>query len=214
MSERGVTAFEDRIRQSSDALLQEASEFFMERGSLHQALRDLVRRLDEAEIPYAVLGAMALGHHGLVRMTLDIDILLTPEGLADFKARYLGRGYASAFPGAERSFRAAETGVRIDVLITGEYPGDGAPKPIRFPHPQEASIELGGVRVLMLERLIELKLASGATAAHRRRDLADVQDLIRTLRLPAGLADRLDDSVRPLYHQLWREASTGSESHY
>ena len=203
---QGVAAFEDRVRQSADQILQEASEFFMGRGSLYQSLRDLALRLDEASIPYAVLGAVALGQHGLARMTLDIDILLTPEGLAAFKARYLGRGYVPAFPGAEKTFRAADTGVRIEVITAGEYPGDGLPKPVRFPHPAEASVEMNGIRVITLERLVELKLASGMTAAHRRRDLADVQDLIRTLRLTADFGGRLDSSVRSLYHQLWQEA--------
>jgi hypothetical protein len=178
----------------------------MQRGNVNQALRDLARRLDEAGIPYAVLGAIALGQHGMPRMTMDIDVLLTPQGLAQFKARYLGRGYVPASPGAEKTFRSSDTGVRIEVITTGEYPGDGLPKPVSFPDPQEASVEIGGVRVIALERLIELKLASGMTAAHRLRDLADVQDLIRFLGLPEELAERLDGSVRPVYQKLWSQS--------
>jgi len=41
------------------------------------------------------------------------------------------------------------------------------------------------------------------TAAHRLRDLADVQDLNRFLGLPEELAERLDGSVRPVYQKLW-----------
>ena len=151
---------------------------------------------------------MALAQHGLARMTLDIDLLLTPEGLSQFKTRYLGRGYVPAFPGAEKTFRAADTGVRIEVITSGEYPGDGLPKPVSFPDPAAASVEVHGVWVVTLERLVELKLASGMTAPHRRRDLADVQDLIRTLHLPSTFSDRLDASVRPLYGQLWEEAQS------
>lgn len=201
-----VPPYEVYVGQSPDRMLQEASEFFMERGNVFKALRDLARQLDEAEIPYAVLGAIALGQHGMPRMTVDIDILLAPEGLQEFKSRYLGRGYVAAFPGAEKTFRASDTGVRIEVITTGEYPGDGLPKPVRFPHPREASVEIGGIRVIALERLIELKLASGMTAAHRLRDLADVQDLIRALHLPADFAGRLDASVRPRYQELWSQA--------
>jgi hypothetical protein len=198
-------AYEAYVRQSPERILEEASEFFMQRGNMNQALRDLARRLDEAGIPYAVLGAIALGQHGMPRMTLDIDILLTPRGLAQFKAQYLGRGYVPAFPGAERTFRASDTGVRIEVITSGEYPGDGLPKPVSFPDPQEAWVEIGGIRVITLERLIELKLASGMTAAHRLRDLADVQDLIRALSLAEQFAERLDSSVRPLYQKLWSQ---------
>ena len=204
----GPPAYEDQVRQSADRILLEASAFFMQCGSIHQTLRDLARRLDEASIPYAVLGAMALAQHGLVRMTLDIDLLLTPAGLAEFKDRYLNRGYVSAFPGAEKTFRASDTGVRIKVITSGQHPGDRLPKPVSFRHPAEASVELSGLRVIALERLVDLKLASGMTAAHRWRDLADVQDLIRTLRLPSHFADALDASVRPVYQQLWEEAQS------
>ena len=48
--------------------------------------------------------------------------------------------------------------------------------------------------------------AASFKKAHRLRDLADVQDLIRLLRLPAEFADRLDESVRPLYQKLWSQA--------
>jgi hypothetical protein len=65
-------------------------------------------------------------------------------------------------------------------------------------------VEIGGIRCLRLEKLIELKLASG-TAPGRRRDLADVLELIRLLRLPAEFAERVDPSVRPLYDELWVE---------
>ena len=111
-----------------------------------------------------------------------------------------------AFSGAKKTFRATETGVRIEVITSGEYPGDGLPKAVSFPDPETAALARGGYQVIKLEKLIELKLASGMTAPHRRRDLADVQDLIRLLRLTADFTDKLDPSVRPLYLQLWQEA--------
>jgi len=203
-----VVPYEVRAQASGDQLLREASEFFMGQGSINRALRDLAADLEAAAIPYAVLGAIAMGRHGMVRMTLDLDILLTPEGLAAFKERYSGRGYVPAFPGAEKTFRSAATGVRIEVITTGEYPGDGKPKAVRFPDPAEASVDLDGVRIISLERLVDLKLASGMTAPHRLRDLSDVIDLIRALRLPSEFADKLDASVREMYRQLWEKGQT------
>jgi hypothetical protein len=44
------------------------------------------------------------------------------------------------------------------------------------------------------------------SAAHRRRDLADVQDLIRVLQLGENFGKKLDASVQSIYAQLWREA--------
>jgi hypothetical protein len=55
---------------------------------------------------------------------------------------------------------------------------------------------------------VELKLASGISAPHRLRDLADVLELIRVADLPAELADELDPFVREKYLELWRAAQT------
>lgn len=205
-TQRAQIAYEQRLHQRTDLVLREASQFLMQRGDLYNTLRGLIGRLEEAQIPYAVIGAIALAQHGLARMTLDIDVLLTKEGLAAFKTLCVGRGYVPAFPGAQKTFRAVDTGVRIEMITTGEYPGDGLPKPVSFPDPAGASLDLGGIRVIALEGLVELKLASGMSAPHRRRDLADIQDLIRALGLPVEFADRLDSSVRALYRQLWEEA--------
>ena len=54
-----------------------------------------------------------------------------------------------------------------------------------------------------LEKLVELKLASGMTNPGRIRDLADVQELIRVLRLDAAFTEKLDPYVRPKYAELW-----------
>ena len=110
-----------------------------------------------------------------------------------------------AFQGATRKFRATAENVPIKVILTGEYPGDGRPKSIRFPDPAESSIEIDGIMTISLEKLIELKLASGMTGAGRRKDLADVQELMKALRLGAELAKRLDSSVRPMYLELYAE---------
>ena len=80
---------------------------------------------------------------------------------------------------------------------------DGKPKPFAFPEPKSVSVERDGYRVITLEKLIELKLASGMTALHRLRDLADVQDLISLLGLPLTLGEQLDASVRNEYRRLW-----------
>lgn len=198
--------YEQRLQTGYKHLLREASQFFMNQGDLFQTLRNLARRLEREGIPYAVIGGMAMARHGLVRMTQDVDVLMTPEGLATFQARYVGRGYALAFSGARKTFRDAQTGVRIEVVTSGEYPGDGLPKPVAFPEPDEAWIEDEGIRVIALEKLVELKLASGTSAAHRLRDLADVQDLIGVLELPLDFAERLDASVRESFRELWRSA--------
>lgn len=168
---------------------------------VHGALRRLAGALEADGIPYAIVGAMAMNAHGYRRVTVDVDVLLTREGLAAFKAKHLGLGWVERFPGS-KGMRDTETGVKIDVLITGDYPGDGKPKPIAFPDPSVAEIG-GGVRILPLRHLIELKLASGMTNPDRLKDLADVQELIRHAGVARELGDELDPMVRARFFEIW-----------
>lgn len=190
--------------------VRRTSEFFMGTSAVHAALTKVTRLLEELGIPYAVVGAMALNEYGYERATTDVDLLLTREGLATFKAAHLGRGYVEKFPGS-KGMRDTENNVMIDVLLAGEYPGDGKPKPVSFPDPAIANAK-GRVALLPVEKVVELKLASGMTSPHRLKDLADIQELVKYARLPRELGDRLDPSVAERYRQLWDDAQQGSES--
>lgn len=44
-------------------------------------LQVIVRKLDDAGIPYALCGGLAVAFHGYVRATQDIDVLVRPEHL-------------------------------------------------------------------------------------------------------------------------------------
>ena len=197
-------SYEERLQGEYGRLLREASAHFAGKSGVFQALLSLARQLEEEGISYAIIGGMALVRHGLARMTEDVHVLMTTEGLEAFRKQCVGKGYVPAFAGAHKTFRDTETQVRIEIITTGEYPGDGKPKPVAFPDPSDASVEVEGVRVVTLKKLIELKLASGMSAPHRLRDLADVQDLIGVLGLPAEFAEELDESVRGEYRRLWQ----------
>lgn len=174
-----------------------------EKGSaVHQTLERIAKRLEEIGVDYAIVGGMAMFFHGYRRFTEDVDILVTREGLKRIHVELEGRGYLPPFTGS-KNLRDTITGVRIEFLITGDYPGDGKPKPVPFPIPTEASVEFDGVRYLDLRKLIELKLASGMSNVRRARDIVDVQELIATLSLPEELRDDLDPSVREKYRELW-----------
>jgi len=175
-------------------------------SDVHAALTKLVAALDEIGVPYAIAGAMALNEYGYRRVTEDIDVLLTREGLAKLKESVLGRGYLEKFPGS-KGLRDTENNVAIDVLLTGDYPGDGAPKPVRFPDPAVAIRGPHGA-FLPLPTLIELKLASGMSAPHRLKDLADVLELVRAAGIEQTMGASLDASVRPKFLELWQAAQT------
>jgi len=179
-----------------------AERFFMGLDEVHQAMRKLCMTLEADGIPYAIAGAMALNAHGYVRTTVDVDVLMTAAGLAAFKAKHLGLGWVERFPGSA-GLRDVEFNVKIDVLIAGNYPGDGKPKSVCFPDPVVA-VRGQDVMVLAVRDLVELKLASGMSSTDRLKDLADVQELIRHARLPLALADVLDPMVRGRYTEIWQ----------
>jgi hypothetical protein len=185
--------------------VEHARRFFMGEADVHQALERLARLLDEKAIPYAVVGAMALNEWGYRRVTVDVDVLLTAEGLRALKTAALGLGYVEKFPGS-RGLRDTVAGVNVDVILAGEYPGDGKPKPVAFPDPARAAVRGRRVALLPLPTLIELKLASGMSAPHRLKDLADVIELVRSLSLAKDLGASLDASVRGKYEELWDAA--------
>jgi hypothetical protein len=210
MRENTIAPLPQRSNLPFGEIAQLAGDFFMNKGVVYETMRRLVRRLEEEQIDYAVLGALALAAHGYPRFTLDVDILLTPEGLRRFHERLVGRGYVLAFPGAQKTFRDVESKVKIEIITSGEYPGDGRPKPVAFPHPAQHEFRSDDVQFLTLEKLVELKLASGMTAPHRMRDLADVQDLIIALKLPISFTLKLDASVRLEYERLWQASQSAA----
>src|SRR4051794_4614060 len=148
-------------------LYAEGLRYLMGEGNLNNALAQLCKDLDAHGIDYMVIGAVALMAHGYPRFTEDIDLVLTREGLEAFHRELVVLGYVPAFEGARKHLRATRGGVLIKVRVAGEFPGDSKPKPVSFPEPAAASVEMDGVRVVTLERLVELKLASGMTAPDR-----------------------------------------------
>ena len=188
----------------------EALRYFMGQGNLNRALAHVAADLQEHGIDYIVVGALALFAHGYPRLTEDIDLILTTEGLDRFHEELVGLGYAPAFRGARKRLRSTKDGVRIDVIAAGEYPGDGQPKPVSFPNPSEASVEIDGIRFATLEKLIELKLASGMTAPHRLKDLADVQEMIKVKHLSREFAENLNEYVRAKYLELLDAVERGT----
>lgn len=181
---------------------QEGLRFFMGEGTLNETLRRVTKDLENRGIDYSLIGAVALNQHGYRRFTEDIDLLLTREGLEKFQNELVGLGYRPAFEGATKKFRTTQENVTVEIITAGEFPGDGKPKAVVFPNPNDVSIEIDGIKTLTLEKLVELKLASGMTAPHRLKDLADVQELIKVKDLQADFAEKLDPFVREKFLEL------------
>ncbi len=191
-------------------LLREIDEFLVGESKVQGTLARIARVLTELDVDFALAGGLAVGVQGHIRLTVDVDLLVTADGLSRFKTLWLGRGYVERSPDS-RSVRDTETGVTIDFLVAGEFPGDGRPKPVRFPDPSGVPQVEGPYRVLDLRTLVELKLASGISAPDRLQDLADVLALIRANALPEPFAERLDATVREKYRELWIAAQRPRE---
>ncbi len=199
-----MSDFAETLRHGGEFAIRHVGNFARNSDPVHDALFRTAHRLDELAVPYAVCGGMAMALHGYVRATVDVDLLVTADGLRQAHERLEGRGYLPPFAGS-KNLKDTQTGVRIEFLVAGGFPGDGLPKPVVFPDPAApgVSVERDGIKVLSLATLVELKLASGMTAGHRLKDLADVQQLIETLALPAEFSETLNPYVRAKYLELW-----------
>ena len=139
-----VTSYESRLNANPEWALREGSMHFEQESGVQVTLKNITRRFEELGIPYAVAGGMALFFHGFRRFTEDVDILISKESLERVHSALDGLGYLPPFEGS-KNLRDTKTGVRIEFLLAGEYPGDGKPKPVVFPEPSSASVELSGV---------------------------------------------------------------------
>src|SRR5437868_6446122 len=118
--------YEERLARDPEWALSEGSKHFEEKSAVQLALHKIARRLDELQIPYAVAGGMALFRHGFRRFTEDVDVLVTSDGLKRIHQELEGLGYLPPFPGS-KNLRDTDLGVRIEFLVSGQFPGDGRP---------------------------------------------------------------------------------------
>ena len=202
-----LVPYERRLDQDSLWALNEGGLHFEEKSEVFKTFRRITGRLNDLGIPYAVVGDMAHFRHGFRHYTEYVEILVTKPDLQTIRERLDGLGFLS--PDSQpKQLRDAENGVRIEFVTTGDFPGNAKEQPVALPDPSEASFESDGVRFIKLPTLVELKLASGMSSFRRLRDLSDVMQLIKTLRLPLEFSGELDPYVRPRFLELWNGAQT------
>jgi hypothetical protein len=158
-----------------------------------------VKRLEKLDIPYAIVGGMAVYLHGHEQCTGDVDLLVTADGLGAFRDHFVPGKY-HAVPQRSRRFLDRKNDVQVGFVVTGQFPRDGKPGPVAFPHPAEVSETINEFRVVDLTTLIRLKLA-----ARRYQDLADVSSVIREKHLDESFAECLHPSLRDNYVKCLEE---------
>jgi hypothetical protein len=143
---------------------------------LQKDLREFIESLNSHHVEYLIVGAFALGFHGVPRSTGDIDVLVrrSPENasrieavLVDFSFASLGLT-AADFINADQVIQLGHPPNRVDLLtsITGvEFDEAWA---------ERVAANLHGVPVHFISRqcLIRNKQATGRT-----QDLADLEAL-------------------------------------
>src|SRR6185436_7251972 len=83
-------------------------------------LRELVASLDEQKIEYALCGGMAMAVHGLMRTTIDIDLLIRSDSLEEVFRIAKTLGYN--IRGKDMSFANGAVEIR---RVSKIDPGDG-----------------------------------------------------------------------------------------
>jgi hypothetical protein len=179
--------------------LKEIDMFFAGTDRVHETMRRVVAKLEEAKIPFAIAGGMAVNAHRYERTTGDVDILVAIDGFRAFVRRFVGSEFQSVENRTKR-FLDPTTGVTFDFLITGQYPGSGKPGPIAYPDPATVAETIEAHPVVNLPTLIQLKLA-----ARRSRDFGDVVELIRFNHLDESFIDKLHPTLHQDYIECLEE---------
>jgi hypothetical protein len=223
---------ENRAARLVNRLLEEAGN----RASVHESARLLfeaepmmhphvqdayeqaAHTLKKARIPFRETGGIALNLHGAGRPTKDVDLIVRrSDWLRAIRA--LGRiasdrqGIRFGLPGEPEAGLAVigPHGIPIELWPEGTTHEEiarirGMQKARRHPAGKLAFTLRGNATAAFIND----KLASYLSAKDRLRDAADVQSLIKRLRLRLDFADRLAPEVRPAYRRLWMQ---GSEAH-
>jgi len=154
-------------------------------NDLSHVLRDLVPLFERLEVPYAVMGGIAVRAYGIPRPTYDVDFTaaLPRERLADFYTEAEELGYTvpepyktgwvdrvANMPVVKVRLHVEDRGIDVDVFL--------AESPFQQQVLERRRREQVGDRAMWMvspEDLILLKLL-----ARRPRDLADIGDVLFT----------------------------------
>lgn len=148
-------------------------------------IHDVCAALDQAKIPYAVVGGYAVALHGAVRGTVDIDIVIqwSLKNLQNAERALKKMGLRSLIPiNSESLFHFRDEYINERNLIAWNFYDPSNPLNQvdivinydlkKAPHVKTVNTASGKIRILSLNDLIEMKKASG-----RPQDLADVKAL-------------------------------------
>ncbi len=144
-------------------------------------------QLNHLGIRYALAGGLAVGAHGYIRTTTDVDFLVGEEA---FEHQGLLVAFKAGVP-------IEVDGIRIDYLSPASL---GPQLDEVLDHPLLSE----GLAVVPIEALIYMKLV-----AKRRKDLVDIIELVKAgadLTRVRGYLKQYADDLVPLFEELVNEA--------
>lgn len=166
-----------------------------------ERVNDLLRR---CQIDYAVVGGVAVCLHGYRRNTVDLDLLISPDRAADFRAALEADGFRWD---ANAKEMRSPSDIAVQVVLAGE--SEGPRQPAKFPDPSDKTqlTESERLPVLSLAALIQSKIACGLGNLRRtHKDFADVVELILVHQLDGSFARNLHKSVQKDFRALVKRA--------
>jgi len=143
---------------------------------LRDELDALTKSLDQAAVPYAVCGALALAIHGHPRATRDIDLLIESAHLDVVKALARAHGFVlealpMTFSGSGITMQRQSRVAGGQILTLDLVLADGPLAPVMATRERHETSR-GPVWVVSRQGLVTMKLAAG-----RPQDLADLARL-------------------------------------
>jgi hypothetical protein len=162
---------------------------------LGRQIAEVASALAQANVPFALIGGLALASHKVVRATQDIDLLVDLDDADVVEQKLAGLGY-------HRLHRSTDAGnyIRFDERVDFIY----ASRPIARQLLTDASslvTPFGDLRVVSPEGLIGFKLQAVTNDPRRTRDLEDIRALLRANRDSLNMA-----AVRDYFRLFHREA--------
>lgn len=166
-------------------------------NSVREAFRDLLRMMNELDIPYAMFGAFAVAAYvSERRSTLDIDVVARPEHLSLVRARCGEFGFEEIARDPEAIFRSFRhrNGVRVDCIF------DDRAAFVDFTHAH--SVDVPAVGRVVVADIVDIALAKLRTQpANWPRDpkkrAQDYSDLVAMLEENPALAEALYERITP-----------------
>jgi hypothetical protein len=178
----------------------QATYQMLENQTLWDAAVECHSALAAAGVPHAIVGGVAVCLHGYRRNTVDLDLLIRREDQQNVREALEACGYQWS---TERAEFRSPAGLPVQFLLSGEKAGKGTAVLLPSPDSLHTTVEIEGLTVLSLARLIEIKLACGLGSPRRtHRDLADVVELISSHHLGRDFARHLHKSLRAAFRKL------------